>query len=341
MNRNSELFSKPLYHLTSFAPPSLEHRRSIVFNMAAKKSATQSLNGDGLDSNSSNKPSRVGTSKRTEVDLAKSIKTTTLKKFQIVHVPEAIYGVLYEGQPLLTSLGGRHPVQHSSFRFLEHLVLELSERGELVVDDGVVLSPQGFDSYSLLGLQREWIASETDNFSTGLVGELVCDGTLEQPPIDIYAHQVGYYMPVKDWLAALGARLVDLDFVDFDKVDGIPDGYGRMNGGMGDEDTEDFLDLLRVLTNVFKQLSPQQRAAAVYLNNITRSSAVFSLCLAAGGCSAEEYGAGVAARDAGGASERVFKKASKEREAAASKALRFIELASGEIHRKPTKEENV
>ena len=322
-------------------PLSLIHQGSIVSNVAAKKLANQSLDGNSSDSSSLKKPSKATTSKKTEVDLAKGIKTATLKKFQIVHVPEAIYGVLYEGQPLLTSLGGRHPVQHSSFRFLDHLVTELCERGELVVDDGVVVSPQGFDSYSLLGLQREWIASETDNFSTGLVGELVCDGTLEQPPIDIYANQVGYYMPVKDWLAALGVRLVDLDFVDFDKVDGVPDGYWRMNGGMGDEDTADFLDLLRVLTNVFTQLSPQQRAAAVYLNNITRSSTVFSLCLAAGGCSAEEYGAGVAARDTGGASERVFKKASKEREDAASKALRFIELASGEIHRKLTKEENI
>ena len=301
--------------------------------MAAKKSAKQPPGGKGLESSTSKKSGKIATSKREEVELAKSIKIATLKKFQIVHVPEAIYGVLYEGQPLLTNLGGRHAVQHSSFRFLEHLVTELCERGELVVDDGVVISPQGFDSYALLGLQREWIASQTDNFSTGLVGELVCDGTLEQPPIDIYAHQVGYYLPVKDWLAALGARLVDLDFVDFDKVEGVPDGYWRMNGGMGDQDTADFFELSRVLADVFQQLSPQQRAAAVFLNNITGKSTVFSLCLAAGGCSAQEYAAGVAARDAGGVSERAIKKFAKELEVAAEKALRFIELASGEIQK--------
>lgn len=301
--------------------------------MAAKKSAKQPPGDKDLESSTSKKSGKIATSKREEVELAKSIKLATLKKFQIVHVPEAIYGVLYEGQPLLTNLGGRHAVQHSSFRFLEHLVTELCERGELVVDDGVVISPQGFDSYALLGLQREWIATQTDNFSTGLVGELVCDGTLEQPPIDIYARQVGYYLPVKDWLAALGARLVDLDFVDFDKVDGVPDGYWRMNGGMGDEDTADFFELSRVLADVFQQLSPQQRAAAVFLNNITGKSTVFSLCLAAGGCSAQEYAAGVAARDAGGASERAIKKFAKELEVAAEKALRFIELASGEIQK--------
>lgn len=301
--------------------------------MASQKPSKHSPDDRGLDSATSRKPGKTSASKKTEVDPGKSFRIEMLKKFQIVHVPEAIYGVLYEGQPLVTNLGGRHPVQHSSFRFLEHLVTELCERGELVVNDEVIASPQGFDSYALLGLQREWIESETDNFSTGLVGELICDRTLERPPIDVYAHQVGYYLPVKDWLAAFGARLVDLDFVEFDKVDGVPDGYRRMNVGMGNEDTADFLKLLHVLAHVFKQLGPQQRAAAVFLNNITGSSPVFSLCLAAGGCSAEEYGAGVAARDVGGASERAFKKAAKQGEAAAAKALRFVELASGEIQR--------
>ena len=301
--------------------------------MAARKTVTQSRQGDDLDSSNVKKPGKTSSSTKKQVDRGKNTKSALLERFQIVHAPEAIYGVLYDGQPLLTNLGGRHPVQHSSFQFLHHLINELCERGELVIDDGLVLSPQGFDSYALLGLQREWIASETDTFSLGLVGELVCDGTLEQPPIDIYANQVGYYSPLKDWLAAYGVRLVDLDFVDFDKVDGVPDGYWRLNGGMGDDDTADFLELIRVLTNIFEQLTPQQRAAAVYLNNITGSSTLFSLCLVAGGCSAEEYGSGVAARHSGGVSERALKKAAKEREIAAAKAMRFVELASGEIQK--------
>ena len=302
--------------------------------MAAKKTAKENQKTkDTSKGGSVKKPTKSTTPKKTETDKAERAKKATLEKFQIVHVPDAMYGVLYEGQPLLTSLGGKHQVQHSSFRFLEHLVTELCERGELVIEDGVVVSPQGFDSYALLGLQREWIASETDNFSSGLVGELVCDGTLEQPPIDIYVQQVGYYLPAKDWLAALGVRLVDLDFVDFDQIVGVPEGYWRMNSGMGDEETADFFELLRVLTAVFKQLSPQQRAAAVFLNNITGRSTVFSLCLAAGGCSAWEFGAGLAVRDIPGASDRALKKEAKEREALAAKAIRFIELASGEIQR--------
>jgi hypothetical protein len=148
-------------------------------------------------------------------------------------------------------------------------------------------------------------------------------------------------MPVQDWLAALGARLVDLDFVDLDKIDGIPEGYWRINSGMGDEYTADFLELIRVLTAVFEQLSPQQRSAAVYLSNITGHSPIFSICLAVGGCSAQEFGAGVAARHAGGISDRSLKNAAKEREVAATKALRFIELASGEIQRPARVEETI
>jgi hypothetical protein len=309
--------------------------------MATKKSDQNAPKSTNSKSGATKKSSKTTSAKKSAPAKSAPAKSPSLHKFQIVHVEGAIYGVLFDGQPLLTSLGGRHPVRHSSYRFLEHLVIELSERGELVVEDGVVVSPLGFDSYSLLGLQRERITSKTDNFSTGLVGELVCDGTLEQPPIDIYAQQVGYYMPVQDWLAALGARLVDLDFVDLDKIDGIPEGYWRINSGMGDEYTADFLELIRVLTAVFEQLSPQQRSAAVYLSNITGHSPIFSICLAVGGCSAQEFGAGVAARHAGGISDRSLKNAAKEREVAATKALRFIELASGEIQRPARVEETI
>lgn len=300
--------------------------------MAAKRSVKTSPSDVASETSSAKKKSKKKSSSGS-AESSKGTKLASIQKFQIVHVPGAMYGVEFENQTLFTNLGGRHPVQHSSYRFLEHLVNELSERGELVVEDGMVSAPQGFDSYALLGLQREWVANEADNFSEGLVSELIYDGILERPPIDIYAQQVGYYSPAKDWLGALGARLVDLDFVDFDKVEGMPDGYWRINGGMGDEDTDDFLKLLRVLSKVFSQLSPQQRSAAVFLNNITVHSPVFSLCLVTGGCDAGEFGMGVAARHAGGMSDRTLRSAAKEREIAAVKALRFIELASGEILR--------
>jgi hypothetical protein len=301
--------------------------------MATKKTDGKTAGSDGEINTPQKKTSTKASLKKTAIPNSEPQESSSLSKFHIVGVPGAMYGVEYESQPLLTSLGGKHPVQHSSIRFLEHLVLELCERGDLVVRDGVVVAPLDFDSYSLLGLQREWIASERDTFSECLVGELVHDGMLRRPPIDVYIQQVGHYQPAKDWLTILGARLVDLDFVDLENVDGIPEELLLHNAGMGDEETEDFRVLTQVLTSVFIQMSPQQRAAAVYLNNITGSSAVYSLCLAAGGCTAQEYGAGVVARNTGGSSTRVFNAAAQKVEGAAIKALRFIELASGEIQR--------
>jgi hypothetical protein len=272
-------------------------------------------------------------SKKIAVKKSDPLSLITLRKFKIVDVPQNLFGVEFDGKPLVTSLGGRHLVHHSSLRFLEHLVHELCERGKLVVKDGEIESPKGFDSYSLLGLQREWIASETDNFSQGLVGELICDRTLERPSLPIYLQQYDAYAVVEHWLSVLGARLVDLDLVDLNKVDGVPDSYFRLSNNMGSEDTEDFLELVRVLTAVFKQMSPQQKAAAVYLNNITHSSPIFSLCVIAGGCTTADFGLGIAVRSAGEISTRALAKYTKQFEDFATKAVRFVELASGEINR--------
>ena len=271
--------------------------------------------------------------KKVAVDKSASLASLTLRKFKIVDVPQNLFGVEFDGKPLVTSLGGRHLVHHSSLRFLEHLVHELCERGNLVVKDGEIESPKGFDSYSLLGLQREWIASETDNFSQGLVGELICDRTLERPSLPIYLQQHGAYSVVEHWLSVLGARLIDLDLVDLNKVDGVPDSYFRLSNNMGSEDTEDFLELVRVLTAVFKQMSPQQKAAAVYLNNITHSSPIFSMCVIVGGCTTADFGLGIAVRSAGEISTRALAKHAKQFEDFATKAVRFVELASGEINR--------
>ena len=277
-------------------------------------------------------PKKTAT-KKVAVDKSASLASLTLRKFKIVDVPQNLFGVEFDGKPLVTSLGGRHLVHHSSLRFLEHLVHELCERGKLVVKDGEIESPKGFDSYSLLGLQREWIASETDNFSQGLVGELICDRTLERPSLPIYLQQYDAYAVVEHWLSVLGARLVDLDLVDLNKVDGVPDSYFRLSNNMGSEDTEDFLELVRVLTAVFKQMSPQQKAAAVYLNNITHSSPIFSMCVIAGGCTTADFGLGIAVRSAGEISTRALAKYAKQFEDFATKAVRFVELASGEINR--------
>ncbi len=138
-------------------------------------------------------------------------------------------------------------------------------------------------------------------------------------------------------LSVLGARLVDLDLVDLNKVEGFPDSYFRLSSNMGSEDTEDFLRLVLILTNVFKQMSTQQKAAAVYLNNITHSSPIFSMCVIAGGCTTADFGFGIAVRSAGEISTRALTKHAKQMEYIVAKAVRFVEPASGEIQRLTSK----
>lgn len=296
-------------------------------NKAPKRKSTS------VKSKVAKKSNKKLTARKLAAEKSASLSSLTLQNFKIVDVPQNLFGVEFDGKPLVTSLGGRHLVQHSSLRFLEHLVHEVCERGKLVVKDGEIESPKGFDSYSLLGLQREWIASETDNFSQGFVGELICDRTLERPSLPIYLQQYGAYSAAEHWLSTLGARLVDLDLVDLNKVDGVPDSYIRVSNNMGTEDTEEFLELVRVLTDVFKQMSPQQKAAAVYLSNITHSSPIFSMCVIVGGCTTADYGLGIAVRYAGEISSRALSKQAKKIEEIAKKAVRFVELASGEIQR--------
>jgi hypothetical protein len=305
---------------------------SMVKKTTSKKNSTRVIRAKTMRT----KAAKIS-AKKVAVKKSDSLSSLTLRRFKIVDVPQNLFGVEIDGKPLVTSLGGRHSVHHSSLRFLEHLVHELCERGKLVVKDGEIESPKGFDSYSLLGLQREWIASETDNFSQGFVGELICDRTLERPSLPIYLQQYGAYTAAEHWLSTLGARLVDLDLVDLNKVEGVPDSYTRLSNNMGNEDTQDFLELVRVLTDVFKQMSPQQKAATVYLSNITHSSPIFSMCVIVGGCTTADYGLGIAVRSAGEISTRALTKHTKQMEEIAAKAVRFVELASGEINRPTSK----
>ena len=304
----------------------------MVKKATSKKNSARVIRAKTKRAKASKVSAKKIASKKVAVKKTNSLSSLTLRRFKIVDVPQNLFGVEFDGKPLVTSLGGRHLVHHSSLRFLEHLVHELCERGKLVVKDGEIESPKGFDSYSLLGLQREWIASETDNFSQGLVGELICDRTLERPSLPIYLQQYDAYAVVEHWLSVLGARLVDLDLVDLNKVDGVPDSYFRLSNNMGSEDTEDFLELVRVLTAVFKQMSPQQKAAAVYLNNITHSSPIFSMCVIVGGCTTADFGLGIAVRSAGEISTRALTEYAKQFEDIATTAVRFVELASGEIN---------
>ena len=262
-----------------------------------------------------------------------------LNDMAVVATPLSRFCLLVGGEPLYSSMGEKHLVSHSSRRFLIHMAHELNDRGRLSIVDGVIESPKGFDSYSLFSLQRNWIEPRTDNFSESLLRELIHDPLLNRSATNPYAAfdvntgRIDHSGPIDVWLSTLGVRLVDLAYVDLERVDGVPPEHFQINGPVGDDDHDAFLALLDALMKVFEEMTLQQRTASVYLSNCHQTNVVLSMCLAMGGCTPDDFGEIVVSGTDSSAEVSPTSLAAEAREAAAwaTRAVRFIELASGEI----------
>ena len=209
------------------------------------------------------------------------------------------------------------------------MVEELNQRGRLVIIRDEVHGPQGFDSYSLLSLQYEWIDSRRDNLSTDLVVELARDPFLVRTAGPETMHRLPFLSNLDEWLHGLDIRLVDLDYVDLGRIDGLPAEGLYANAHNGDEDHSAFIDLRDTLTRLYTNLSSQQRSVATYLTNISNFF-LYSLRWAAGGCTPAEFGAAFAASRStvSTAAGRVAKAETAQAETYATRALRYVELAS-------------
>ena len=198
-----------------------------------------------------------------------------------------LYCLMKHGTPVLTGMGGLHPVKHSNSEFLRQMAEQLNERGTLIFDHGHVAGPQGFDFYSLFSLQKDWVEPQKDNFSVkdDFVGSLICDQILAGSLLKPIRTAGG---AVDEWLRKLGARIVDLDYVDLSNVPGVPDGW-IVERYYGDDDGKDFQVLVEALRSVFEGLTVEQKSAAVYLSNIADNSVVFSLCLASDNCTPSDF----------------------------------------------------
>ena len=174
------------------------------------------------------------------------------------------------------------------------MVFELSQRGNLVVEDQMVRGPVGFDSYSLFSLQKDWVEPGRDNLTTDMLLELIHEPLLNWSANPETWGQRQVAQPAQEWLAGLGVRLVDLDYVDHDRLSGIPDEHWRLSANMGDDDHEAFLALRETLQNVYDGFSIQQKSVSTYLTNIYGHFLICSMCLAAGQLSPEQYGVAVA-----------------------------------------------
>lgn len=216
-------------------------------------------------------------------------------KLTVSPVSDGMFG-LYVGDAYVhTNMGGHNPVCHRSAQFMEHMAAELEDRGELKFVDGELVEPQGFDSYNLFSLQKDWVEPGRDNLTTDFILEMIHEPILEYSANPGTWHVSQFRDSANAWLSELGARIVDLDYVDHSLLDGIPDSHFRTTANMGNDDHEAFLTLMDALVGVYSGFTNEQKSVATYLTNISEGFLIYSLRLAAGQCSPEEYAMAFAA----------------------------------------------
>lgn len=205
------------------------------------------------------------------------------------------------GRPVTTGMAN-HPVIHPRRPLLDHMRDEFLARGDLVIEATRIEEPKFLGAYSLFSVQKEWIEPGKDNLTEDFSSELASDPILHRPPGPEFAEQLAYYGPVSQWLKGMGLRLVDIDLVSLPDSPSEYEYDGEVVAFFGDtlgsgEDTADFTKLSQELQQVFSELAPEERSAAVFLHNIHRSI-VHGLALVTGHCTADEYAYGVAAAHA-------------------------------------------
>ena len=251
-----------------------------------------------------------------------------MAKLSISQIGNDQYAVSAGDVVLCTNMGGHHPVIHRNFTVLENLSVELTSRGKLSIVDGEVVGPQGFDSYSLYSLQKDWVESARDNLTTDFLLEMIHEPLLESSANPETWRVLPFKESVSAWLSGLGVRLVDLDYVDHTKIEGVPDNHFRLNGNMGDEDQDAFVALSDALRRLYSSFSAEQKSVATFLTNISGHFMIYSLRLAAGECSSEEYGMAFAAATQFDLDDDELEVHAKHAAVLAGRAVRFLELSS-------------
>ena len=97
---------------------------------------------------------------------------------------------------------------------------------------------------------------------------------------------------------------------------------------MGDEDQDAFVALTTALKSLYSSFSDEQKSVATYLTNISNHFMIYSLRLAAGKCSPEEYGMAFAAATLLDPSEEEFEAQAKHVAMLAGRAVKFLGLSS-------------
>ena len=96
---------------------------------------------------------------------------------------------------------------------------------------------------------------------------------------------------------------------------------------MGEDDNEAFLTLMAALLRLYAEFTNEQKSVATYLTNISGHFLIYSLRLAAGQCSPEEFGMALAAVRQFDPDENQMKAEARHFSRLAKRAVRFLELS--------------
>jgi hypothetical protein len=196
-----------------------------------------------------------------------------------------------DGKVLLTSIG-KHRVNHPSPALIEHMIGEFMRFPEIKLEDDQIVEPQFLGSYRLFGLQKEFVETGTDNLTENFALALLTDPLLHGVAGPESRDLAARFVPIERWLARQDLRLVDIDSVNLDTIDG-GDQIILSRPTRGIRDTQDFHRLAGFLLDRFNDMTPEERAAVVYLHNGLDGAVIHAIGLVLGEITPNEFAAGV------------------------------------------------
>ena len=121
------------------------------------------------------------------------MKTLDPLDLEILSQPRG-FALLADGKPMTTS--GGTLVEHEAVALLNQMQSEFLQHPVLEVDGGRIVEPRFLGSYSLFGIQKDWVEAGRDNLTEDFEVALLQDPCLSPLPGPERIHQHARYSPL-------------------------------------------------------------------------------------------------------------------------------------------------
>ncbi|MGE3406430.1 MAG: ATP-binding protein [Pirellulales bacterium] len=203
-------------------------------------------------------------------------------RLDVSEIESGQYGLFY-GDRVLHTLPGK-PVSHRSQRLLFHIRDELDSHGLLRIKDDTLVKPHFNSSYTILGVEQELVASDTDrtwDFRRWLGNDPILHPCAGPEIID----QMARWECVDTYLASIGLHRLNLPLLYDDRsLHSSDEEYAEaVEGALPPQ------EYAERVSKEYQSLFPAQRAVTLHLNHIHHGLLLLPMVLAQGGCSSAEY----------------------------------------------------